>query len=257
MSEIPTLAIYTHRHHPEFLATCLGSIGRTVRQSCNTLLWLQPASVHKNMADALDAAGDARYFAWVDEDIEFLDVDWLPELLRNLQENPRLGGVSIEQVKDFDLKCQYEQFAESNPLSTRESNLAVVPWLPAHLLLIDRSRVKKARPDVNVPGTKGMSDLDLCLQIRLLDGLDVAINRNVVCYHPHKPADDSWRRAEKNPTWSEEQVIYPQQVAYMVEKWGSDFVSMFTGFNEFMYQRVREEFDRLGLEWPKEWKCHA
>lgn len=246
--DIPELAIYAHRPHPEYFKASAGSMVSGLTKTTRVLVWISPGSVHENMARAWEASS-ARYFAFVDEDVEFLDQGWLDVLIADLEANPSMAAVATAQVKEEEHKFDYEMWAENHPMETREAGLQVVKWAPAHVLLVDRSKVPNVTPDVNIPGVKGMSDLDFCLQIRAA-GYEVGIDSRVVVYHPHKAFADIERLKLDNPTLGDEQQIFPQQALYMAKKWGTLYTELQPKMNPEWAARVKPLFDKEGLPFP-------
>lgn len=246
--EIPELAVYAHRVHEEYFRAVGGSILATAGMTCRVMLWVSPGSVHENMLRAWQAS-NARYFAFVDEDVEFLDQNWLSVLLNDLKGNPKLGAVATAQVKDEGAKFDYEMWAQEHPITEREFGLEQALWAPAHVLLVDRERVPNVAPDVQIPGVKGMSDLDFCLQVRAA-GFAVGIDRRVVVYHPHKAFGEYDRLKLDNPTLEDEQIVFPKQALYMAKKWGKMYTDLQPKMNPEWAARVKPLFDAEGLEFP-------
>lgn len=174
---------------------------------------------HQNF-DRLWRRMTAPYVVIMDEDVEILQDGWLDALIRSLDENPKLGVVGAK-----DLKVR-PTFAPSEPTLASPGEvtwitppLLRVNWIPAFLMAFKRERVAPfLKADLAIPGQMGMTDLDLCLQIQD-KGLEVAINQQVVVYHPSRD-DDAIRVSEQRPLISQQEAWFPQQVAYMRQKWG-------------------------------------
>lgn len=248
LSDIPELLVYAHREEPEYFGPCFESIARTTPGTVRVLKFINKAGVHENMKLVLDLS-TSRYPVYVDEDVQFLDYGWLDVLIQDLKDNPTLGAVATAQVKEYEHKYDYEQWAENNPMESRPNGLEVTKWFPAHVAVIDRARVPLVQADVNIPGIKGMSDLDFCLQIRKA-GYDVGIDRRVVVYHPHKLSDENERLKLANPTLADEQLVFPQQVLYMWKKWGTMYSELVNGFNDQWLPRIRAAFEKDGTKCP-------
>lgn len=209
-----TLGIYTHRHSP-YLSKLLYSVGKTVTETVDIRLLIEPGNVHENMA-AIASSVDTEFFVWLDEDIQFLTDDWLSTLLSHFEDDT-IGMVSCTQVKKKEL---------IEPTLRRSSGLrglTEVRWTPGHVYVIRTSLLRDGvLPDVKIPGVKGMSDLDLCLQVRDRN-FKVVVDERVVVWHPWKPDTDSFRASEQQPSLQEEKDVFPKQRDYMLEKWGDDY----------------------------------
>ena len=240
------LGVYTHRwsdHLPELLE----SIGDTVQETnYNVITHIQPGSVHLNMKRVLQRR-ISRYFAFLDEDIVFRQPGWLEALLEHF-EDPEVGAVTCAQDKNSPWNIP-----EQDPRQhSREENTDTLLWAPGHVVLVDFDRVSPV-PDEGIPGVKGMSDVDFCLQITA-GGYKLNYDRRVCVYHPHKPEASLDRELDENPTIEEELEVFPKQVAYMVSKWGQHYSDLFAGFAGQFRETVREEFDRQGISWPGNWR---
>lgn len=239
------VVVFTHRHAPDYLGPLYESIGRqTPVDGVRLQLALKPGSVHSNFARALDMCVTQR---WVvcDEDVVFLTPNWLEKLMQDLDDNPDIGVVGTAQVKTEEGRFDYEA-----GLLVPEAKLERVKWMPGHVIAGDRMRTGTIRPDIKIPGVKGMSDVDYCLAIRNA-GLEIAIDHSVVVYHPDKAFADSARREMANPTIGEEQEIFPKQVAFMLKKWGTMYQELCpTSWRADMLPKIREECAAIGVECP-------
>lgn len=248
--EIPLLIVYAHRPCPDYFEPFSASVGRTI--NCEGVFdiryWIHKGNVHENMANSLKSVRNRRYVGYLDEDIQFLDKNWIWTLIQDLKDNPNLASVATAQVKDEAAKFDYELYLEHEG-TNKHGKLELVKWYPAHACVTDMSRVPDVVPDTKIPGSKGMSDVDYCLQMRKA-GFDVAIDSRVVVYHPHKLFEDSARKGLANPTIADEQEIFPQQVLYMWKKWGEMYKELTTGFNDQWLPRIRAAFEKEGIACP-------
>jgi len=163
----------------------------------------------------------SRYTVFLDEDVEILDNDWLDIAICDLKSVSDLGVVGCREIKDEFERALYRH-SRNVLLATLTEPLAFATWVPAYVMVFDRSRCAALAADENIPGAKGMTDVDMCLQIRT-HGLRVGIDHRVCVYHPHKRPQD--RGGNGVPTKAEELAWFDAQRAYMTEKWGD----MYTG----------------------------
>jgi hypothetical protein len=158
---------------------------------------------------------DTPYFIWLDEDVQFLTPGWLGLLLEHFQD-PTIGMVTCMQVKDQHMVEATLQHANEVCGGSVEMS-----WAPGHVFAIRTLLLRNGvNADRKMPGVKGMSDVDICLQVRN-KGFSVVNDERVVVWHPHKPQDDIGRRADQQPTLAEERAVFEAQKNYMIEKWGN------------------------------------
>lgn len=238
MRETPELLVYTHRHS-DWLPKLMESLARTVTVPYRVHTLIQPGSVHQNMQRVLEMApSDSRFVCWLDEDIQFLDKDWLQCLLEQFQD-PQVGMVGTAQVKTAEQLFDYEMFEKRG---TELPNTPIeVDWLPAHCIMLDRSRVKSLYADVNMPGIKGMSDVDICMQVRS-QGLKIILDERVVVYHP-------WKPDVENPSAD----VFPEQVCYMLQKWGDLYGKISGPYVEPVQSRIVQMAEERGIVVPTHW----
>lgn len=212
-----TLGIYTHRHS-DYLQKLLFSIGKMTKETVDIRLHMQPANVHDNMW-AVSQDVNTEFFIWMDEDIQLLTEDWLPKLLSNF-EDPTVGMVTCAQVKDAHLVDR--AMALSAEVVSGSVEMA---WAPGHLFCIRSELLHEDRVEIDrkIPGNKGMSDLDVCLQVRD-EGFKLVQDDRVVVWHPHKPSDDAGRIADQQPTMQEESSVFEAQARYMYTKWADYYL---------------------------------
>lgn len=219
MTDIPDIAIWTHRWTP-LLPRCAESVVAHARGNYNLVIVCEPGTCHQNMNRVL-LRSRSRYTVFLDEDVEILDNGWLDVLLSDLHDAPDLGVVGCREIKDEFERALYGH-TRNVFLATLKEPVAFVTWVPAYVMVFDRSRCASLSFDEAIPGAKGMTDVDACLQIRK-HGLRVGIDNRVCVYHPHKRPQD--RGVNGVPTKAEELAWFEKQRAYMTEKWGA----MYTG----------------------------
>ncbi|HYC63834.1 MAG TPA: hypothetical protein VEC14_03810, partial [Reyranellaceae bacterium] len=124
-----------------------------------------------------------------------------------------------------------------------------LPWVPAYVMLFDRHKLPDLQADHQIPGKKGTTDVDLCLQIRKR-GYVVGRHMGVYVYHPHK-GDDAQRRADLTATKAEEEEWFPQQVAYMKQKWGDAYMLALSEY--FRRCQPNQKRGEIETQWLPKW----
>lgn len=215
MTEVE-IGIYTHRWS-ELQVQAIESIAaHTKRHQYSIVVCQTPGNCHQNL-NRLWSRFSAPYVVVIDEDVEVLQDGWLDGLLRALDADPELGLVSCNPLAQ-------------RPLSIAEPDrvrLTYMTWVPAHVMAFKRERVPFLQFDEAIPGQMGMTDVDACLQLRN-NGLRVAVNTEVVVYHPVRD-DDETRLREQRPSTGQQRRWFPAQVEYMRGKWGGLFESVMNG----------------------------
>lgn len=244
--DIPEIVCFSHRYHPEYFQTLLGSIGRETPGTYRVLMSVAPGRCLESQDRALRQARSKRVLI-CDEDIEIISgTNWLEILLNDLRYDPTLAIVGTGQVKTEEAKFDYL----NGLMDTSYAKIEEVLWAPCHLWAIARDRIPWIFNDKALPGIKGAHDLDMCLQVRKA-GFKVAVDSRVVVYHPNKEFSDESRIAIQNPTLMEEHDVYPLQVAYLVKKWGSAYIECCpSSFAEPHLSRIRQECEKLGVKCP-------
>lgn len=178
---------------------------------------IHPANAHVNMNLAY-RTGSARYVCLLDEDVQILTQDWIYHLLRDIASDESIGVVGSAEVKDPIGKQAYLLQTDGEYRSRR---ISVEPWIPAFVMLFDRERTPWLEFDEDLPGRKGMTDVDACLQLNA-HGLCCVRDSGVMVYHPHK-GDEASRIRDKTTTKAEEMECFEAQRQYMLRKWGEAY----------------------------------
>jgi GT2 family glycosyltransferase len=179
------------------------------------------------------ARSTSRFMIIMDDDVEILTDGWLRVLTEILRTHDRLGEVTPLEIKTkvdradfFELgheRYWYTYFPGGNPPRIMETN-----WNAGYIMAIDREKVT-VYADEQIPGTVGMADVDISLQVRDA-GFDTAMTSEFTVYHPWKhpdgikcdgsPREREYR--EKYQIYQEEELpeLFQQQCDYMRQKWG-------------------------------------
>jgi hypothetical protein len=213
MIEIPTIAVWTFRYS-DLQVRCIESVARHTFGSYNLMLVCEPGNCHVNMQRVLDR-NTSRYLCFLDEDVEILQPGWLDVLIADLEDYPDVGVVGCREFKDKKDRDELVQLG--GPIAmTLENPLNFRTWIAAYVMVFDMERCAGIEVDQNIPGHKGMTDVDLCFQVRAKD-LKVARDERIVVYHPFK------NRAEQaRYDLPDEEVVlgwFPAQREYMKKKW--------------------------------------
>ena len=218
MTEVE-IGIYTHRWS-EWQVRCIESIARHTKSHQYSILMTQKTgNCHQNM-NRLWRRFTAPYVIMLDEDVTILQDGWLESLIKGLESNDKIGVLGAMDIK-FGLDIEGGIPEPSSPHYSSKSTINFKRWIPAYLMAFKLSRVPFLRFDEAIPGDMGMTDVDACCQIDT-NGLLVAVNSEVLVYHPARD-DDETRKKEQRPSRGWQELWYPAQVAYMQQKWGDLF----------------------------------
>lgn len=213
----PTIAIYMHQTQP-FHPMQMEAMGRHTQQSYRLILVHELGSVHVNLDRALQECDrfhrvfGSRYVVILDDDCIVLEDNWLAKLLKAFETNPRYGILTVPEMKNRRTVRKYLE-NKRKFISVTAPEVVEIPWIPGYLMAIDLAKVPGLYGDVRIPFTKGMSDLDLSLQV-LSRGFLCGLFTRTAVYHPYK-----------GPCTPEMDRQYEQQYKYMKEKWGNLFVA--------------------------------
>lgn len=198
------IGIYAHRWS-HWQVRCAESVARHTHRSYRLIQITDPGSAHVNINRVLEAAS-ARYLILMDEDASLTQDDWLEAFLDTIKRD------DVGMVGCFAKRTTYQQPPD---LKTH-----VVPWTPGYFMGFDRKRTPDIRADEAIPGANGMTDVDICMQLRQMDLLTVQDNR-IQVYHPQRDEDEI-RKIEERPTMKQQALWYHEQINYMRQKWGPD-----------------------------------
>lgn len=213
------LVCFAHRPHP-MQDRLLQSIKALTTGDYEWHLMIHPAGCSANMNRAYHT-GSARYVTLLDEDVEIVTPEWIWHLMAIIENQPDVGVVNCAEVKTLKERDDWIQIAGHAPLTNATRD---VPWAPAYVTLYDRERTPWLEFDEEIPGRKGMGDLDASMQLRA-HGLRRVRHLGVAVYHPHK-GDEAQRIADQTTTKQEELDCFKAQHEYMIEKWGQAYMDV-------------------------------
>ena len=216
-SEIPQVGIFMHRVG-EMHRQQLASLANT-RCDFDLLYRIGPGTAHANINHIIRRA-TSKYLAICDDDVEFLDSEWLTTLISVLKENPRAGMVVPVELKEKAQRDAYVEHGWCEAIPKPGYDIAELSWLPGFVMVFDRERTPNIMADENIPGVSQMSDLDLSLQVRS-EGYQCLLTSRTAVYHPHKPSDYTWRKQWQIVSANDLGPLHEQQSNYMLQKWGS------------------------------------
>jgi hypothetical protein len=204
--------VYSHRPHP-WQAEFAESLFRVVPQTTRLTIIREPGTAAQNSNRALDIA-TARYLFLCDEDVLFFQEGWLEAML-GMTKLPDFGLGSCREVPNRERAAAEPQRAELGPVHKMNG-------MAGYVFLFDMQRMAGLRLDEGIPGGKGMSDTDICLQARLLRGLGVYRNEGACIVHQAKPLEAGPRLAAGFTSTIEQEVRewWPEQCRYMDRKYG-------------------------------------
>jgi GT2 family glycosyltransferase len=162
--------------------------------------------INANMARLWEAfqRTRARYWVFLDDDIEFLGGDVLGDCVRAMVRH-RWAGCSIYSTFDPDHKLRdYEpwrrELLEQGVIEERDAG-----WMTGYFMLVDRDQVGDIGPDMNVPDPCTAIDTSYSVAIRAR-GLRLGLVPHV-CYHT------------KKEVWAHKDIIHKVE-RYLLAKWG-------------------------------------
>lgn len=204
--------LYSHRQHP-WHAELAESLFRTVPHTTRLTVIREPGTAAQNSNRALDMAR-ARYLFLCDEDVVFFQSGWIESMLE-MTKLPDFGLGSCEEVPNREAAAKRAVEAAMGPYVRCNG-------MSGFVFLIDMQRMAGLRYDEEIPGAKSMSDIDWCLQARLLRGLGVYKNEGACVIHQAKPAEAAARLAAGFTSTKEQEdnEWWPAQCRYMDQRWG-------------------------------------
>jgi len=217
MQDIPDIVMFMRRvnyTYPDQLA----SLARTCLHPYNLLVQYDEDSTSFEAINRCLKRSKSRYVCICDDDLEFIDENWLPKLIEVMQQHEDIGMlVPIEFKKPEEVEAWRSLGSEE--LQSRHHWVTSVSWAAGYVMLFDRERTPWIHMDENIPGRVQMSDLDMSLQVRDA-GYNVAITAATVVHHIPKPQTPEY--IEQYGDWGVEQTkFYDEQCAYMEHKWGN------------------------------------
>jgi len=202
------ISIYMHKTQA-FHPMQMEAIAKHTHRSYHLQLVNQPGTVHQNINRALDWSyrtkdiDGSQYLFLLDDDCILLEDNWAEKVIRAMQATPQVAMMTVPEMKNMRSVRAYK--AARVP---KREKVYLMPWLPGYFLAIDMDKVPSLKADENIPHAKGMSDLDLSLQV-LARGWCVGMYQGMCVYHPYK-----------GPCTAEHDAEYDDQSSYMIQKWG-------------------------------------
>lgn len=223
-STIPDILMFMRRvgpHHPDQM----GAIARHTKQSYNIICaYEEDTTAYQCLNRAIDRS-TSRWMCVIDDDAIPLQDYWLRDMIDVLERHDDVGMIGASEVKS---EADLEDLM-NNPLHFgKESDLVVaVRWVPGYFTIFDREKVPHVRCDEGFAGRYGMSDLDLCLQVREA-GLDVAYSFKTTMYHPWKNPNSAFRDKYQMEQPEAELPLHEKHREYMFKKWGQFYLESST-----------------------------
>ncbi len=216
-----TIGIFMRRVGPDH-AMQMASLAERTKRSFVLQYIYEEGTAHANINKVIDNC-NTRYCCICDDDVEFLDDNWLDTLLNTLKSNNEVGAIVPIEIKTEEQRQSYKANGWNPEVIRPQPLLRECGWLPGYVFLFDRKRTPELRADEGIPGPSGMSDLDLSLQVRAA-GYKCVLTAETVVFHRIKPLDPEWREKYDIVQEFELSSLNAQQVAYMRKKWGSFFL---------------------------------
>ena len=163
MIDEAALGVFTHR--TTYLPGLLGSLRKIGDPSCVVVCADGP--INANMARLWEAfkRTRARYWVFLDDDIEFLGGDVLGDCVKAMVRH-RWAGCSIYSTFDPEHKLRdYEpwrrELLEQGIIEERDAG-----WMTGYFMLVDRDQVGDIGPDMNLPDPCTAIDTSYSVAIR-------------------------------------------------------------------------------------------
>ena len=196
------LGVFTHR--VKYLPGLLGSLRKIGDPSCVVVCADGP--INTNMARLWRALQrtKARYWVFLDDDIEFLGGDVLGDCVRAMVRH-RWAGCSI-----FPLSTQSTRLRDYEPWRRELLDQGIIEerdagWMTGYFMLVDRDQVGDIGPDMDLPDPCTAIDTSYSVEIRAR-GHRLGLVPHV-CYHT------------KKEVWAQKEVIHKVE-RYLLAKWG-------------------------------------
>lgn len=207
------IIVYSHRPHP-WQAEFAESLYRMVPQTTRLTIIREPGTAAQNSNRALEAC-QSRYLFLCDEDVLICQRGWVEAML----EMTRLPDFGVGSCLEVPTRAEA---AKLPPEASVTGPFAKMNGVAGYVFLFDMQRMAGLRYDEAIPGGKGMSDTDICLQARLYRGLGVYRNEGAWVVHQAKPFDAKPRLEAGFSSTIEQEVSewWPAQCRYMDRRWG-------------------------------------
>jgi len=196
------LGVFTHR--TTYLPGLLGSLRKIGDPPCTVICADGP--INTNMARLWEAfkRTRARYWVFLDDDIEFLGGDVLGDCVRAMVRH-RWAGCSIfstfdPEHKERDYEPWRRELLDQGIIEERDAG-----WMTGYFMLVDREQVGDIGPDMALP--------DPCTAIYTSYSVEIRARGHRlglvphVCYHT------------KKEVWANKEVIHRVE-RYLLAKWG-------------------------------------
>ena len=196
------LGVFTHR--TAYLPGLLGSLRKIGAPPCLVVCADGPINANMERLWAAFTRTKARYWVFLDDDIEFLGGDVLGDCVKAMLRN-RWAGCSIYSTFDPQSRAvDYEPWREGLRIAGRISERDA-GWMTGYFMLVDREQVGDMRPDMNLPDPCTAIDTSYSVAIRAR-GHRLGLVPHV-CYHT------------KKEVWAQKEVIHKVE-RYLLAKWG-------------------------------------
>jgi len=217
------LGVFTHR--TTYLPGLLGSLRKIGDPPCVVVCADGPINVNMERLWAAFKRTQARYWVFLDDDIEFLGGDVLGDCVKALLRN-RWAGCSIYSTFDPQSRAvDYEPWREGLRIAGRLKEQAA-GWMTGYFMLVDREQVGDIGPDMSLPDANTAIDTSYSVAIRAR-GYRLGLVPHV-CYHTQKDVQANV-------------AVIHQVERYLMAKWGP-----------FYWQTVG--YTGCVLEWPIEYR---
>ena len=159
------LGVFTHR--TMYLPGLLGSLRKIGDPACTVVCADGPINTNMERLWRALQRTTARYWVFLDDDIEFLGGDVLGDCVKAMVRN-RWAGCSIFSTFDVEHKARagdYEtwrlELLQQGLIEERDAG-----WMTGYFMLVDRDQVGDIGPDMNLPDPCTAIDTSYSVEIR-------------------------------------------------------------------------------------------
>jgi glycosyltransferase involved in cell wall biosynthesis len=215
MSDIPDILMFMRKVRPWY-PRMLYTLAETCKHPFTLHVQYDDSTAFKACNDVIKRS-KARYICICDDDVEFIEDNWLLTLINFLQEHKDFGCIVPYELKSTEDIETLKRVGREQFFATI-FQYATCNWVAGYVSLFDRDRVPNIYCDERLPGRYGMSDVDLALQVRDA-GFLVGVTTDTTVAHLYKKGD----AAILEPLgvhMNDNNEMHKKHVDYMTQKWG-------------------------------------
>ncbi len=215
MNEIPEILMFMRQVRPWY-RTMLSTIAETCKHPFTLHVQYDDSTAFKACNDVIKRS-TSRYICICDDDVEFIEDNWLLTLIKFLKEHEEFGCIVPYELKTREDIETLKRVGREQFFAT-VFRYATCNWVAGYVSLFDRERVPHIYCDEGLPGRYGMSDVDLSLQVRDA-GFLVGVTTDATVAHLYKKGDPTILQSF-GVHMNYDIEMHNKHVEYMTQKWG-------------------------------------